>query len=186
MIFTFSSRGMSKGEWDNVIKSVGAEHVEILDRSHQWFLQDHWEDEIRKLVETYGQPKLTLGSSQGGFAALCFQHIIGAQTVLAFNPQATTIPTEMRAMGSDKNIKWAGKIEAAGHTPRQIPGLGRKRKWKPVIYFGCNKNDRDHRNLTIEKGYPVIDVPIDDHNLPGAFHKQGQLVEIIKNLYYNA
>lgn len=183
MIFTFSSRGMNQGEWDNIIKAVGAEHIEFYDKKHRWFLQDHWPERIAEAVAKHGSPKLVLGSSQGGWAGLHYQHIIKANTVLAFNPQVTTVPEEMEAMKTEKNMKWGRRIRGAELKTSQLPAFNGL--FKPVVYFGKNSNDVDHRKLAIAKGYPIIDVDCDDHNLPGWFHQQGKLVDIIKNLYYN-
>ncbi|HEX4187970.1 MAG TPA: hypothetical protein VHY83_08745 [Solirubrobacteraceae bacterium] len=57
-------------------------------------------DRLREIIEPQRVDRLvTIGNSSGGYAALVFGALLGAQTALAFAPQTTLDPDVMAAMG---------------------------------------------------------------------------------------
>lgn len=93
----FTKRIVNKNfyEWYHTRINRASKHIFIRDVFKQWYLGgiNINIDSPEKLAaflkqETQGYTKvITLGSSAGGYAAILYGSLIGAQTVLAFNPQ---------------------------------------------------------------------------------------------------
>jgi hypothetical protein len=116
----------------------------------------------------------------GGWAALYFQPLIKARCVLAFTPQATTIPEEMIAMGGKKNATWGSNLKNIGYAGTRLPTPD----GKAILYYGTESKataDSKHRKVAESLGYKTEIINSTDHNLAGWLHKQGLLVDILKN-----
>lgn len=93
-VFEREILGKDKFEWWGVRIKKSAKDILIRDIRKQWYLTGINAElsTIEKLAErlkaeTKGMRVITLGSSSGGFAAILFGHLLGAERVLAFNPQ---------------------------------------------------------------------------------------------------
>jgi pimeloyl-ACP methyl ester carboxylesterase len=76
-------------------------------------------DRLKELIDSHDVERLvTIGNSSGGYAALAFGALLGADTALAFAPQTTLDPDEMAAMGDRRweehlrGLREGGKLDA--------------------------------------------------------------------------
>jgi pimeloyl-ACP methyl ester carboxylesterase len=75
---------------------------------------------LRRLIDEHGVERLVLaGNSAGGYAALAFASLLGADTALAFVPQTVLLPEELAAMDDHR---WDAEVNEliaqAGIDPR--------------------------------------------------------------------
>ena len=178
--FVFVGRKRPENEWNGVLASLGIEFHRFRDPESSWYQQDYWKQQIQEAIDQYGRPDLSFGSSMGGWAALYFQPLIKARCVLAFTPQATTIPEEMIAMGGKKNITWGTNLKNIGYAGTRLPAPD----GKAILYYGTESKataDAEHRKVAESLGYKTETINSTDHNLAGWLHGQGLLLDILKN-----
>jgi hypothetical protein len=181
MIFVFVGRNRPEDEWSGVLKKLDVPYHRFFDRNNSWYQDSSWPDEINRALDKHGAPRLSFGSSMGGWGALYHQPIIQAKKVIAFTPQTTTIPNEMRAIGGKKNNRWADGLEQLGHPGSRLPVSDRASD----LYYGYNKKhpgqgDDGHKNIAKSLNYNIVNIDSTEHNLAGWLHEQDQLVDILK------
>lgn len=181
IVFVFVGRNRPKDEWTGVLASLGVPFCRFYDENNSWYQDGTWKQTIEDAVKKYGNPELSFGSSMGGWAALYHQPIIQARRVIAFTPQVTTIPYEMKAIGGKKNIKWAEGLASQNLAGTHLP----KSDNRSTLYYSHNKKnpgqgDDGHRALALKLGYNVVDIDSTDHNLAGWLHDRNELLPILK------
>jgi hypothetical protein len=178
--FVFVGRKRPEDEWNGVLASLGIEFCRFRDPESCWYQQDYWSQQIQDAINQHGHPDLSFGSSMGGWAALYFQPLIKAKCVLAFTPQATTIPDEMIAMGGKKNTNWGTSLKNMEYKGTRLPAPD----GKAILYYGTESKataDSKHRKVAESLGYKTEIINSTDHNLAGWLHTQGLLLDILKN-----
>ena len=179
-VFVFVGRKRTEDEWSGVLASLGVEFYRFRDPESCWYQQDYWKQQIQEAIDQHGRPDLSFGSSMGGWAALYFQPLIQAKRVVAFTPQATTIPDEMIAMGGKKNITWGNNLKNIGYVGTRLPAPD----GKSILYYGTSSKataDDEHKRVAESLGYKTKIINSTDHNLAGWLHEQGLLLDILKN-----
>jgi pimeloyl-ACP methyl ester carboxylesterase len=72
-------------------------------------------DRLREIIDPHGVERLvTIGNSSGGYAALVFGALLGADTALAFAPQTTLDPDEMAMLGDRRWESHLRGLRASG------------------------------------------------------------------------
>lgn len=180
-VFVFVGRNRPEDEWNGVLSKLGVKFYKFRDPNNSWYQQENWKQTISDAVKLHGSPKLSFGSSMGGWAALYYQPLIQAKKVIAFTPQSTTIPNEMRNIGGKKNIRWAENLESLNLPGSRLP----MSDGKSVIYYGSNKKhpgqgDDGHKEIAKLLNYNIINIESTDHNLAGWLHERNLLVDIIE------
>lgn len=187
-ILGFVGRGGTETEWQGTLEKLNVPYFKFRDEYNHWYLQEYWKEKLTNFVKEHGSPTLTFGASMGGWAALYFQPILKSKHVLAFSPQTTTIPEEMRSFGAKgKNGRWATAIESGGYLGCRLPVSDNT----STIYYpqiksikgNFLKNDGGHFNLAKELGYNNI-IQINDtfdHNVPNVLKERGQLLNVFKS-----
>jgi hypothetical protein len=179
-VFVFVGRKRPEDEWTGVLTSLGVEFYRFRDSDNCWYQQDYWEKQIQEVIDQHGRPDLSFGSSMGGWAALYHQPLIQAKRVVAFTPQATTIPDKMIAMGGKKNTNWGTSLKNMGYVGTQLPIPD----GRATLYYGTESKataDSEHRKVAESLGYKTEIINSKDHNLAGWLHEQGLLLDILKN-----
>lgn len=123
------------------------------DKDPSWYCDPKWEHEVQEAVNKYGSPDLVIGASMGGFGALLFQPIVKAKRCVIFGPQADSRHEILDTLPGD-NFYWGKRMQK--HIGKVIP---ENNNYNVEIYFGCNECDSYHRQLCIDLGYNVIDLP---------------------------
>jgi len=178
--FLFVGRNRPEDEWSGVLAKLGLEFVRFRDPDNTWYQQDYWKQQIQDAVDQHGSPDISFGSSMGGWAALYYQPIVHAKKVIAFTPQATTIPNEMIAMGGKKNVKWGNNLKNIGYNGDRLPVAD----GRAILYYGTDSKataDSEHRKIATSLGYRTETVESTDHNLAGWLHERGLLIDLLKN-----
>lgn len=98
LVISFESGGFEKDgadqrrTWgDSYFRTKGISHIGVKPTWNNWYIHPPMEDiflELRPFIEAYDQV-MTYGSSMGGFAALTYADLVGADKVLAFCPQSS-------------------------------------------------------------------------------------------------
>jgi hypothetical protein len=180
-IFFFSAFNRPVEEFSGILNQLGRPYVKFYDTNKQWYMEDRWKEEIQEALDRHGPPDLSIGYSMGGWAALYHQSQICAKRVIAFSPQGTTIPQEVKKVGGKYSKIWATHLESVNGC-RMPPPCGNY-----TIYFGNHTNtgigESGHKNLLTSLGYNITTVEVPNpsyHNIIGQLHEQGKLVDIIK------
>lgn len=178
--FVFVGRNRPEDEWTGVLKALGVEFYRFRDPDNCWYQQDYWKQQLQETINQHGCPDISFGSSMGGWAALYYQPIIQARTVVAFTPQATTIPEEMIVMGGKKNIKWGNNLKNMGYVGNRLPPAD----GKALLYYGTESKataDLEHKTIALSLGYKTKIIESTDHNLAGWLHERNELLPILRN-----
>lgn len=187
-VLAFISRSNTKDEWQGTLDKLEVPYFKLQDENNHWYLQDYWKHFLLDFVKEHGSPALTFGGSMGGWAALYFQPILKSKRILAFSPQTTTIPEELRSFGQKgKNGRWARDIEESGYLGCQLPLSDntstiyypqiKKRKGSEL------KNDGGHLHVAKKLGYKNI-IQLEDtfnHNTATTLKERGQLLATFKS-----
>ena len=125
---------------------------------------------------------MTYGSSMGGFGALIYADYIGADKVLAFNPQSAmsrkVVPFESRWLSIQRSHQWDGPFADA---------KGKSEHAKEVILTADMRHwqDREHVRRILSHNSRIINVPYLGHGTPAWLATMGLLshfvLQIIKD-----
>jgi pimeloyl-ACP methyl ester carboxylesterase len=105
---------------------------------------------LAALIERQSVERLVVvGTSAGGYAALLFGSMLGAETVLSFCPQTTLDRGQLAAIGDQRWDEQLGPIRAAGELDeewadlrRRLPQLRRAETAYELYYDGSFELDR--------------------------------------------
>ncbi len=170
----------------------------IRDPAEGWFqrgivgLGDRLEDiaqSIKKILSPYkGLPRVTLGYSMGGYAAILLGTMIGARKAIALSPQSFIDP-DMRAEHGDD--RWQQSLRKIKPNRMQVPDLlpiMQKNKGMAVSVFYCAKDVLDSLHAKRMENSPhtlIYPVDGDDHNVARALKQQGLLRTVIEQEVLN-
>ncbi|MFH5776901.1 hypothetical protein ACHFJ0_21860 [Paracoccus sp. NGMCC 1.201697] len=118
---------------------------------------------------------ISYGGSMGGFGALAYSDLIGANTVLAINPQSTMslkkVPWETRFKVAQRQA-WTGKFSDAN---------GKYKLADNVIIYADMRYDMDARQVERLKGenVTIVNSPFLGHQLPYHFQVMGVLGKVV-------
>ncbi len=151
------------------------------------------EDLARALGETIGAYDVdrivTIGNSAGGYAALAFGTLLGADTVLAFAPQTVIDPVAMEAMD---DRRWVDKLSALADRGVLDPAwtdlavalpAARRRGTRYQIYFDdSHRVDRLHaEHLRDVEGVRLYRFGKGGHYLVNRMRASGALERVVRD-----
>ncbi|RWR29538.1 hypothetical protein D2T29_14040 [Sinirhodobacter populi] len=118
---------------------------------------------------------VTYGASMGGFGALAYADLIGAQTVVALNPQSTQ---------NRKIAPWDTRFPVSQQTPMDGPyadAVGKYRKAKDVIIVGDRHDHEDglHMKRLAAPNVRILNTPFMGHGVAAYLNGMGLLAAII-------
>ncbi len=113
--------GMAPFEFFTISSDLGVKKAYLRDLEHAWYhagvraFGDDVEavaEKLRSVVSVVAPRRVVFaGNSAGGWAALLFGALVGANLVLAFSPQTLLVASELAAAGDDR---WDALIEQSG------------------------------------------------------------------------
>lgn len=137
-------------------------------------------DAIEKFTSQYSEV-VTLGSSMGGYAALLFGHLLGADKTIAVVPQIRIGTTAAKSIGDGRWVGEFANIDAVARykgllSLDYLPISGN------LIYGEADQEDKNHlATLSRHCSVNAITLPDQDHNGAAiAFLKGGMLDDLLK------
>lgn len=129
---------------------------------------------------------ICLGSSMGGYAALLFGRLLGADRVLAFSPQVVLDPAVLRAVGDLRWIDQMDRIHAMAIEPAfadlsRLLAIPTSSKTIFTVYVPADYA-RDAWHTALLRAFPAVVVdalPARRHNLLGPLRRFGILRRLI-------
>lgn len=183
-------------EFFNLTRGVNCKKIYVRDMNLAWYHKglpgiakniDGIAKHLKGLIKKSGAKKVVcVGNSAGGYAALLFGHLIGANVVLAFAPQTFISKHERKV---HKDIRWEGAQmrNAHGSPTRQERYfnlkrvLGGRTKYR-IFYQRKSRLDKIHAER-MRVVFTVILHPHDegggDHYLVVHLKKSGALKKIL-------
>lgn len=174
----------SRDEFVGFASGGGARHVVVIkDNLRSWFTNadiSHTWQFIASVVRGIVQPARisTLGLSMGGFAALKYSSLLGADTAIGFSPQFSIDPAVV------KDRRWQRFMENVDLSNQATIGLhdiGPGTYW---ALFG-GQATRDDRHAHKFLAFPQINVLQSEdgyHNFPSLMKSKGLLGPLIDHL----
>jgi hypothetical protein len=144
---------------------------------------------LRVVIDRAGVDRLVVsGPSAGGYAALVFGALLGADVVLSFSPQTTLAPDDLHALGDHRWDEALARLEGLGGIDpgyadlrEALPRIRREDTRCEVHYGSSFELDSAHaRRLD---GVPGIELRSHDHEghlLLRALRDSGELLEIMR------
>jgi hypothetical protein len=85
------------GFGEDMFRTANVPAIHIISRGNEWYQYDRIEDLFQEVIRTtFGYPRvLSYGSSMGGYAAIRFADLVGANRVLAMSPQYSIDPQKV-------------------------------------------------------------------------------------------
>lgn len=190
--------GMPLFEFSTLTENMPAKRLFVRDLRQAWYHQGvpqhggtllEFAESLRQLIAGYDVDRLVAtGNSAGGYAALVYGTLLGADTVLAFAPQ-TVIELEVLAEMNDHG--WDDRLEplgAAGVLDRRWTDLrralptARRADTRHEIYFGnSHREDRLHaERLDGLDGVHLFPVEAARHNVAREMRDSGALERALR------
>src|SRR5262245_11968689 len=92
-------------EWVKTFTGRDCNFVGVMDPVHDWYQSSKYRIAADVGQAITGKRCLCIGASAGGFGALMFGKLLGADAILAFCPQSACGDAK-RALGDDRWPKW--------------------------------------------------------------------------------
>jgi pimeloyl-ACP methyl ester carboxylesterase len=132
---------------------------------------------------------VTIGNSSGGYAALAFGALLGADCALSFAPQTVIDPDALRAMGDKRWLDKLTALESAGALDHDWLDLrtalpsSRRRPTRYQIYFDTSHRvDRLHaENLREVDGVRLYPFGHGGHYLVNRMRASGALERVLRD-----
>jgi hypothetical protein len=146
-------------------------------------------DALRELIAGYDVDRLVLaGASAGGYAALAFGTLLGADRVLCFAPQSTIDLEQMHAIGDHRYDERLGEVTAAGAIDsnwidlRTALPAARVADTRYQIYFAdAVSTDRLHAERLLGlAGVRLYRFGRGNHNIARALRQSGALETVLQ------
>lgn len=185
-------------EFFNLTKDIDTKKIYVRDLSLAWYHRglpkvakniDGIAKHLKGLINKSGAAKVVcVGNSAGGYAALLFGHLVGANTVLAFAPQTFISKRERQV---HKDTRWEGnQIRNAHGSPTKQEKyfnlkrvLGGRTKYH-IYYQRKSRLDKIHA----ERMKVIKNISLHSHDEGGGDHylvvhlkKSGKLKRILEN-----
>jgi hypothetical protein len=145
---------------------------------------------LQRIVEGEDVDRVvTIGNSAGGYGALAFGALLGADCVLAFAPQTIIDPGALKAMGDDRWIDQLLALERAGALDHDWLDLrtalpsARRRATRYQVYFDTSlRVDRLHaENLRDVDGVRLYRFGHGGHYLVNKMRDSGALERVLRD-----
>jgi pimeloyl-ACP methyl ester carboxylesterase len=154
-------RGMAPFEFHGAARDLPVERMFVRDPRQAWYhfgIFRHGRtfvgvaESLDRLVERLGAERIvTVGVSMGGYAALAFGALLGAQTAVAIAPQTVIDPRVMAEMDDHRYVRRLGEVRAAGRLDpawtdlaSTLPGSSRAATRYEIYYAERFRIDRLH------------------------------------------
>jgi hypothetical protein len=144
---------------------------------------------LRTVIEQAGVERLVVsGPSAGGYAALVFGALLGADVVLSFSPQTTLAPRDLHALGDHRWDDALARLDRLGGSDGRYADLRealppiRRAHTRCEVHFGSSF-ELDAAHARRLEGMPGIELHSHDHEghlLLRALRDSGELLEILR------
>lgn len=172
-----SERPLERAAWlQAYLASLGIAVIAAVGRGSHWYQYPDIGDAVAKIAEqTAGVPRvIAYGSGMGGYAALRFADIVGAQDVVAFSPHysrdPSVAPFERRWRSAARSVAWRPDMNGPLHCRAQ-----------PLVFYDpVHRADARHAAL-IARDTPtrLVELPYCGSPVNTYLHQAKLLYDII-------
>jgi acetyl esterase/lipase len=190
--------GIPLFEFSTLTESMPAKRLFVRDLRQAWYHRGLTRrsktllesvDVVREIVASEAPERLVMtGNSAGGYAALVFGTLLGADLVLAFSPQTVLAPEQLAQLGDHRWDAYLRPLASAGRLDRRWTDLRealpahRHADTRYEIYFGSSdRADRIHaENLAGIAGVHHHAIPETQHFVVRKMRKHGTLEQVLR------
>jgi hypothetical protein len=189
--------GLPPFEFFKVTKGIPTKRLFVRDLEQAWYHQGIAEagtsiaetaTYLKGVIDGQEHDRLVVtGISAGGYAALVFGSLLGADTVLAFSPQTVLDPDLLLAMDDDRwdkplrELMAAGKLDPAWLDLKEALPCARAPETRCEVHFDRTLDaDRLHaERIAGPQGIELFPREGGGHNIPGALRASGELETVL-------
>lgn len=177
------NRSKYRAGWgENIFRSLGVSSLHIKANSSNWYLKPDLPAALTSLQPLFRSfdRVITYGGSMGGFGALTYADLIGAQTVISINPQSTL---------DQRIVPWEDRYPVAQErlldfSHPHADAVGKYANAEQVLIFGDRRYDFDnaHVERLMAPNVTYVNTPYIEHQVPEHLMHMKALTYIVRSV----